>query len=61
MPNETENPRTPKPDEPKAAKTPEDKKISHIADEAAAKARKTERRYDRQRTTFPRGGPSGMA
>jgi hypothetical protein len=61
MPNETENPKTPKLDESKASKTPEDKKISRIADEAAAKARKTGKRYDRQHGTFPRGGPSGMA
>lgn len=61
MPNEPENSKTPKLDESKASKTAQDKKMSRIADEAAAKARKTGKRYDQQHGTFPRGGPSGMA
>lgn len=61
MANETENPKTPKLEESKTAKTPENKKMRRIADEAAGKARKTTERFDRQHGTFPRGGPSGMA
>ncbi len=61
MPNEPETLKTPELDESKIQETPEDKKMDRIANEAAAKAGKRENRFDRNRGTFPRGGPSGMA
>lgn len=61
MPKESENLRPPQPEESKNARTQKEKQINRLADEAAAKARKTEKRYDNQHGPFPRGGPSGMA
>jgi hypothetical protein len=61
MPNEPKDPKTAPMDESTTAKTQKDKGMKRIADEAAGKARKTEKRYDQRRSTFPRGGPSGMA
>lgn len=59
MTKETEKPETPKAND--DAKSAEKKQIGRIADEAARKGLKTTKKYDRQRGTFPRGGPSGMA
>jgi hypothetical protein len=61
MPNESESLKAPELGESKTTETQEKKETDRLADEAAAKARKTEKRYDRQNGTFPRGGPSGMA
>ena len=61
MPNEPETLKTPELDESKIQETPEDKKMNRIANKAAAKAGKRENRFDQNRGTFPRGGPSGMA
>lgn len=61
MTKETEKPETPKANESDDAKSAEKKQIGRIADEAARKGLKTTKKYDRQRGTFPRGGPSGMA
>jgi hypothetical protein len=61
MPNEPKDPKTPPADESTTAKTQKDIGMKRIADEAAGKARKTVKRYDQRRGTFPRGGPSGMA
>ena len=61
MPNEPESKKAPEPDESKTSKTQEKNETDRIADEAAARAKKTAKRYDRQHGTFPRGGPSGMA
>lgn len=61
MPKEPEKPETPKANEPDDPKAAEKEKMGRIADQAAAKGLKTTKRYDRQRGTFPRGGPSGMA
>lgn len=61
MPNQPENPKPPELEESKTVGTRKQKQMKRLADEAAAKARKTERRYDEQHGTFPRGGPSGMA
>jgi hypothetical protein len=50
---------TPKPDDPDASKTPaetqkleEQKKMEHVADEAAEQAGKTEQRYDQDHDLF---------
>lgn len=56
-----DNPRTPELAESRKLDAQRAKELKRIADEAAAKARKTEKLYDRQHGTFPRGGPSGMA
>ncbi|MGC1362985.1 MAG: hypothetical protein WA419_10520 [Silvibacterium sp.] len=61
MPNEPEGLKAPELDESKTSKTPEKNETDRIANEAAARAKKTEKRYDRQHGTFPRGGPSGIA
>ncbi len=61
MPNEPESLKTPELDESKTSETPEQKKMNSIANKAAAKAGKRENFFDRNRGTFPRGGPSGMA
>ena len=61
MPNETENPNPPQPDDSTFAETPEQKKINRIANEAAAKAGKRENTFGQSHGTFPRSGPSGMA
>lgn len=61
MPNDSENPKTPKPEDSSTSGPPTDEQLNRIAEEAAVKARETERRYDQQHGTFPRGGPSGMA
>lgn len=61
MPNQSENPTPAEMEKSKMAKTQKEKQIKRLADEAAAKARKTEKRYDEQHGTFPRSGPSGMA
>lgn len=60
MPNQPENP-TPAEVEKSRTATIQKKQIKRLADEAAEKARKTEKRYDEQHGTFPRSGPSGMA
>ena len=61
MAKEPEKPDTPKANETDDPKAAEKKKMGRIADEAARKGLKTTKRYDRDRGTFPRGGPSGMA
>jgi hypothetical protein len=61
MPNEPESPKAPELDESKTSETAETKEMDHIADKAAGKALRTEERYDQNRSTFPRGGPSGVA
>lgn len=61
MTNEPENPKTPEVEDSKSARTHERERIKRLADKAAAKGSETERRYDQQHGTFPRGGPSGMA
>ncbi len=61
MPNEPESPKTPEPDESKTTDAAENEAINRIANEAAGKALRTEERYDRNRSTFPRGGSSGVA
>jgi hypothetical protein len=61
MADEPKDTETPKPDEATAEQSEKDKAMSRIADEAAGKGRKTNQRYDQQRGTFPRGGPSGMS
>lgn len=61
MPNEAKKPEEVTPEESKPSTTREEREKKRIADEAAAKALRTQRRYDREHGTFPRGGPSGMA
>lgn len=61
MPNHPENARAPEPVESEASQKEKEKLLKRLADKAATKARETERRYDQQHGTFPRGGPSGMA
>jgi hypothetical protein len=61
MANEQEPTITPETDESIAAKAAQSKQMERIANEAADRLRKTERRYDQQHGSFPRGGPSGMA
>lgn len=61
MPSQPENPTSAELEKSKTARAQKEKQIKRLADEAAAKARKTEKRYDEQHGTFPRSGPSGMA
>jgi len=61
MPDEPESPKTPEPDESKTTDAAENEEINRIANQAAGKALRTQERYDRNRTTFPRGGPSGVS
>ena len=61
MTNEPEKPKTPEQEESSTASSQKREQIKRLADKAAAKGRETERRYDQQHGTFPRGGPSGMA
>lgn len=61
MSNETRKPEASKPEVSKSTTTPEEREKSKIAEEAAAKGLRTQKRYDRNHGTFPRGGPSGMA
>ena len=61
MANEPETTNPPQQDQSNTVETPEQNRIDRIADQAAAKARKRQNRYDKEHGSFPRGGPSGMA
>ncbi len=61
MANEPEPTNPPQQDQSNTAETPEQKRIDRIANQAAAKGRKRQNRYDQNQGPFPRGGPSGMA
>jgi hypothetical protein len=53
MPDKLGNTNTPARKDPsKASETSEDKKLDHIADEAAERAGKTEQRYDENHDIF---------
>ena len=61
MANEPEKTNPPQQDQSNTVETPEQSRINRIADEAAAKGRKRQNRYDQEQGSFPRGGSSGMA
>ena len=61
MQNQPENTRASEPVSSETSKKEKETLLKRLADKAATKARETERRYDQQHGTFPRGGPSGMA
>jgi hypothetical protein len=52
MPNETQTPKPINPQDVKESEIPVQKKVQHIADEAAKKAAKTENKYDKENSNL---------